>query len=294
MKKYFYNLGYFLKEVKNIICINLLSNIATFFSITLILFILAMVISGWWISGGVIKAIQGEAEISIYYNEDIGDETTTLIDEIKAVDGVYEARLVKEDEAYERMEGILGKEAKVLEYFDDNPFNSFIEVKIDLDKISFVLEKLKLINGIEHIRDNQDVLIRLRNISEIFSFLGSLIITAAGITTLVIIFHIIKLGIHSNKDQINTLRLLGATEGFIGFPFILEGLFITLAGGLMAVSLAGFILRHIYAQVAGPLPFIPLPSLAGLLKNLRILIMIASGALGLMGSLSGLFSTRRG
>lgn len=294
MKKYFYNLGYFLKEVRNIICINLLSNIATFFSIALILFILAMVISGWWISGDVIKAIQGEAEISIYYNEVIGDKTAPLIEEIKAVEGVYEARLVNEHEAYERMEAILGKEAKVLEYFDDNPFNSFIEVKIDLNKTSFVLEKLKLIDGIEHIRDNQDVLTRLRNISEIFNFLGSLVISAAGITTLVIIFHIIKLGINNNKDQINTLRLLGASEGFIGFPFILEGLFITLAGGLIAVSLSGFILKHIYAQITGHLPFIPLPPLAGLLGKLRMLIMTVSGILGIMGSLSGLFSTRRG
>ena len=292
MKKYFYNSGYFLKEVKKIIGINLLSNIATFFSIALILFILTMVISGWWISGDVIKAIQGEAEISVYYNE--GSDTEILIKSIKSVDGVYEALLVNESEAYERMEGILGKEAKVLEYFDDNPFSSFIEVKIDLNKINSVLSELKLTDGIEHIRDNQDVLTRLRNISEIFNFLGSLVISAAGITTLVIVFHIIKLGIYSNKEQINTLRLLGATEGFIGFPFILEGLFITLAGGLIAISLASFILRHIYAQIAGPLPFIPLPPLAGLLGKLRILIMTVSGVLGLMGSLSGLFSTRRG
>ncbi|NLN49140.1 MAG: hypothetical protein GX154_08705 [Clostridiales bacterium] len=292
MKKYFYNSGYFLKEVKKIIGINLLSNIATFFSIALILFILTMVISGWWISGDVIKAIQGEAEISVYYNE--GSDTEILIKSIKSVDGVYEALLVNESEAYERMEGILGKEAKVLEYFDDNPFSSFIEVKIDLNKINSVLSELKLTDGIEHIRDNQDVLTRLRNISEIFNFLGSLVISAAGITTLVIVFHIIKLGIYSNKEQINTLRLLGATEGFIGFPFILEGLFITLVGGLIAISLAGFILRHIYAQIAGPLPFIPLPALTGLLGKLRILIMTVSGVLGLMGSLSGLFSTRRG
>ena len=294
MKKYFFNLGYFLKEVKNLICQSLLSNIVTLFSIALILFILAMVVSGWWISGGVIDAIQGEAEISVYYDENIGSDVSLLIEKVKAVKGVREAELINEDEAYSRMEVILGKEAKVLEYFDDSPFSSFIEVKIDLEKLSIILQKLKGIEGIEHIRDNQDVLIRLRNISEIFSFVGLLIITAAGITTLVIISHIIKLGINSNREQINTLRLLGATEGFIGFPFILEGLFLTLAGGLIAVSIAGFMLKHIYAQVAGPLPFIPLPPIIGLKRDLRLLIISASGVLGLLGSLSGLYSTRRG
>lgn len=294
MKKYFFNLGYFLKEVKNLICQSLLSNIVTLFSIALILFILAMVVSGWWISGGVIDAIQGEAEISVYYDENIGSDVSLLIEKVKAVKGVREAELINEDEAYSRMEVILGKEAKVLEYFDDSPFSSFIEVKIDLEKLSIILQKLKGVEGIEHIRDNQDVLIRLRNISEIFSFVGLLIITAAGITTLVIISHIIKLGINSNKEQINTLRLLGATEGFIGFPFILEGLFLTLAGGFIAVSLAGFMLKHIYAQVAGPLPFIPLMPIIELKSDLRLLIVSASGVLGLLGSFSGLYSTRRG
>ncbi len=294
MKKYFFNLGYFLKEVKNLICQSLLSNIVTLFSIALILFILAMVVSGWWISGGVIDAIQGESEISVYYDESISSDVSLLIEKVKAVEGVREAELINEDEAYSRMEVILGKEAKVLEYFDDSPFSSFIEVKIDLEKLSIILQELKGIEGIEHIRDNQDVLIRLRNISEIFSFVGLLIITAAGITTLVIISHIIKLGINSNKEQINTLRLLGATEGFIGFPFILEGLFLTLTGGFIAVSLAGFMLKHIYAQVAGPLPFIPLMPIIELKSDLRLLIVSASGVLGLLGSFSGLYSTRRG
>lgn len=294
MKKYFFNLGYFLKEVKNLICQSLLSNIVTLFSIALILFILAMVVSGWWISGGVIDAIQGEAEISVYYDENISSDLSLLIEKVKAVEGVREVELINEDVAYSRMEAILGKEAKVLEYFDDSPFSSFIEVKIDLEKLNIILQELKGIDGVEHIRDNQDVLIRLRNISEIFSFVGLLIITAAGITTLVIISHIIKLGINSNKEQINTLRLLGATEGFIGFPFILEGLFLTLVGGFIAVSIAGFMLRHIYGQVAGPLPFIPLPLITELKRGLSLLIISASGVLGLLGSFSGLYSTRRG
>ncbi len=294
MKKYFYNIGYFLKEVKNIISLNLLSNGVTLLSTALILFVLAMVISGWWISSGIISEIQEEAEISVYYNEELDDERIhQLIKMIEAVEGVKEVKLVEEEEAYDRMVSILGKEAKVLEHFDDNPFSSFIEINISLDKIDFILDELKFIDEIDHIRDNRDVLNRLQNISEIFSFLGYLIIAAASITTLVIISHIIRLGIHGNKDQINTLRLLGAPEAFIAFPFLLEGLLITLAGSIIAISLSSFILKHIYGQITGPLPFIPLPPLAGLSGKLKSLILFSGGILGVVGSLFGLLSTRK-
>jgi len=294
MKKYFYNLGYFLKEVKNIISLNLLSNMVTLLSIALILFILTMVISGWWISGDVLGAIQEEAEISVYFDEKFSDEDIAfLIKDIKIITGVKDARLVEEIEAHERMEKILGKEAQVLEYFDDNPFSSFIEVNIQLDKVNIIIESLNDMRGIEYIRDNREVLNRLQNISEIFSFLGILVVAAAGMTTLVIISHIIRLGIHANREQINTLRLLGAPEGFIAFPFLLAGLFLTIGGSIIAVSLSGFILKHIYGQISGPLPFIPLPSFGELISNLRVLIIVAGGLLGLVGGLFGLLSTRK-
>src|SRR5690242_409305 len=124
MKNIIYNIGYFLREVKTIIQLNILSNVFSFLSTGLIFFILAMVISGWWISNQVVEAIQGEAEISVYFNEGI-DKTGAikLTDSIKGIEGVRDTRLVDESEAYGRMEEILGKEARILSYFDENPFS---------------------------------------------------------------------------------------------------------------------------------------------------------------------------
>jgi len=294
MKNIFYNIGYFLKEVRAIIRTNLLSNIFSIFSIGLILFILAMIISGWWISNEIVEVIQEEAEINVYFNEDIDEDGSfQLVEEIKAMEGVWEARVVGEDEAYGRMEEILGEEARVLEAFNDNPFSSFIEVKIHLEKIEPVLEKLQFIKGIEYVRDNREVLERIRNIAGLLRFLGYFVIIAVGISTLVIISHIISMGIYNNREQINTLRLLGAPEIFIAFPFLLEGLLLTLGGGILASALSAFTLNHVYGQMAGPLPFIPLPPRANLVQNLVFLIVSLSGILGIAGSLFGLSSSKK-
>ncbi|SET17142.1 cell division protein FtsX [Natronincola peptidivorans] len=293
MKNILYNTGYFLKEAKTMLRLSLLSNIFSLISTGLIFFILAMVISGWLISSEVVEVIQGEAEINVYFDEDIDNTgAVQLVERINDMDGVREARVVDEEEAYQRMVEILGKEARVLEFFDDNPFNAFIEVKIHLEKIEPVLERLHLMAGIEHVRDNREVLDRLQSIAELSKLLGYLIITAVGISTLVIISHIIRQGIFNNREQINTLRLLGAPENFIALPFLLEGLLLTLGGGLLASILSVFTLKQVYAQMTGPLPFIPLPPRETLVPGLVILVMSLSGILGIIGSLLGLSSAK--
>jgi cell division transport system permease protein len=293
MKNIIYNLGYFLREVKTIIHLNLLSNVFSFLSTGLIFFILAMVISGWWISNQVVEAIQGEAEISVYFDENIDNAgAIKLAEDIKGIQGVREARLVDEAEAYGRMEEILGKEARVLAYFDGNPFSPFIEVKIHMEKIDPILKGLELMSGIEHVRDNRKVLERLSSIAVVLKVLGYLVVTAVGVSTMVIISHIIRMGIYDNREQINTLRLMGAPEPFIAFPFLLEGLLLTLGGGALASALAVFSLKYFYAQMAGPLPFIPLPPLGTLTSQLVILVMSLSAVLGVAGSFFGLSSAK--
>lgn len=292
MKNIIYNSGYFLREAKTIVRLNLLSNVFSLLSTGLIFFILAMVISGWWISNQAVLAIQGEAEINVYFKGDIDAvEASELVQDIKAITGVREARLVDKSEAYSRMEEILGKEARVLEYFDDNPFSPFIEVKIQIEKIDPILDELGTVKGIEHVRDNREVLERIHGISGAMRVLGLLVVTAVGISTMVIISHIIRMGIYDNREQIETLRLMGASEAFISIPFLLEGMLLTLAGGAMSSALAAFALKYVYAQLAGPLPFIPLPPREALTVNLVVLIMFLSAALGAVGSIFGLSSS---
>ncbi|MDD3705946.1 MAG: hypothetical protein PHC45_07785, partial [Clostridiaceae bacterium] len=96
MKNFLFNTGYFIKETKTIIRMNLLSHILSFLSIGLIFFILSMMISGWWISNQIVLAIQGEAEISVYFSEGTEDDAVALTEGIRSIEGVSEAKLINE------------------------------------------------------------------------------------------------------------------------------------------------------------------------------------------------------
>jgi Cell division protein len=293
MKKILSNTGYFFKEVFLIIRLSLMSSILSLFSMGLIFFVLASVFSGWWISREVTDAIRGQVEISVYFNDGIDNEgALKLVGNIKKIQGVRDSRLVGEKEAYEGMVKILGKEADILKVFDKNPFTSYIEVNINVDYATPILKDLDKMDGIEYIRDNMDVLDRIESITHLLILVGYFVLAAAGITTLVIISHIIRLAIQNNREQINTLRLLGAPRLFIAFPFLLQGLLLTLVGGLLASFLAAYALKLVYAQMAGPLPFIPLPPIDTIIPGMTAMVMAVSAALGILGSLLGLATSR--
>jgi|LSQX01.3.fsa_nt_gb cell division transport system permease protein len=294
MMRLFRNIGYFFREAGKVLWMNRLSYIFSFIGTVLVLFIFGLAVSGWRISDQFVDMLQQEAEISAYFEENINiPEAEKLVDFIKTIDGVWDARYVGTDEAHHRMEEILGDEASILELFEQNPFEAFIEVRIDLDKMDNVLEQLKYLKGIDYVRDNRDILEQLQGIAQALEVLVYLIIAAVSITTMVLISHMIRQAIYQNKEHIYTLRLLGAPNRFIGFPYLLVGMLLTLLGGILASISIVYLLREAYGQMKGILPFIPLPALNELAFWPVTSIMGISILLGLLGSLFGISSANK-
>ena len=133
----------------------------------------------------------------------------------------------------------------------------------------------------------------LKNITNILTVVSILIVLVVGISTVFVISHIIRQGIYNNRDQINTLNLLGAPDGFIGTPFLLEGLFLTLGGGLISWLLISGLLYFGYEKIKSSLLFVPLPSIENFIPNMFILLMSISAVLGVLGSLFGLRISKR-
>jgi len=294
MKAITANLGYFFKETFTLLKLNKLSNILSLLSITLAFFLLSLVVATWLISTEMVDVLQQEAEINVFFSEGTGNTSHyEMAESFLEIQGVQASRVVTEAEALERMETILGEESEVLTYFDENPFESFVEVKVDFEQVGAVKESVSAHEDVRYVRDHQEVLDQIRNISALQRFLGTLFIVAAGTATLVIISHIIRQGIYHNRQQINTLLLLGAPNFFVSLPFVLSGLVLTLTGGLFASLLTRFTVGLGYAQLATPIPFIPLPPQELLVQNTTVLVLGLSIFLGLSGSIMGIRSSRK-
>lgn len=294
MKSLFYNMGYFIRELFKTIRLSALSNFFSFIGTSLILLLFGLILISWWIGDNLISSLKDEAQISAYFSPGLEQEQMQgLVDEIASMDGVITARYIDTDMAYEENKRLLGDEADILELFDDNPFESYIDIRINLDDMDSVISRVTSLQGIDYVRDNRDVLAQLKGLVNAIKLIGSVVALAVGITTIIIISHMIRQGIYNNREQINTLWLLGAPSWFIGFPFVLAGILLTLLGGFAAVGLIVLMLEKGYAQLSGYLMFLPFPSISELKQNISYFIIAISAGLGLFGSLFGLSSIKK-
>lgn len=294
LKQLVKNRRYFFGEVSTMIRMNRLSTFFSYLSTVMIFFLLGILISLNWVGEGVIARLQEEAEITVYYSPDLDEEGLKLLQgKIATLEGVQGITWISEEEAYTRMEALLGTEAEVLSYFEENPFSPYLEVKAEMTAIGPLAEEIKNLDNVSYLRDNQEILDRLTSIIQLVEGLSLLILGAAGISTLVILSHMIRLGVYHHREQINTLRLLGAPKAFIDLPFYLQGLLVTLGGTLTAAGFIAILLQIIYQHLATPLPFIPLPPLANLLPSLVGILVAFGGILGVLGCTFGLSSAKK-
>ena len=193
MRHLFQNSAYFVKEIGTIISVNKASSILSLLSLMMIFSILLLALTGGTIMNAWIDLIKEESEISVYYDESISEFQIGLIQEqIKDIDGVESVVLVGEAQAYSKMEAILGTEAKVLGYFEENPFSAYFEVSIDFDKREGIQEQLESIDQVDYVRDNQNVLDQLQQIGRFVNWISTIVGAAVIISTFIITSHIIE------------------------------------------------------------------------------------------------------
>ncbi|MDW7662107.1 MAG: permease-like cell division protein FtsX [Bacillota bacterium] len=289
MSKFIKNGGYFFREIKTIFMLNKTSSILSLVSLTMIFFILILTVSGWWMSNAWMGLISDEAEISVYYVSGLNPYALDDLQEnIEKIDGVNGLRYIEASEAYDDMEKILGSDAKVLESFTENPFDPYFELSFDFENRLNIVKELNETKNVSFVRDNQDVLDQLENIIDFIEIIGIVVGLSVSISTFIITSHIIREGIHSNREHIRTLRLLGAPTWFINFPFVTEGILITgfsaFVSGLVFTIFSG----RLSNAFEGTVQFLPALDMSSMTLVLWVSVTALALLLGLISSAFGL------
>lgn len=289
MADYAKNFGYFMGEVKTIFMLNFFSSILSLISLVMIFLVLQLAMAGWWVSAAMVSALKEEAEISVYYTPGATtEETQALSAAITAVDGVKKVTLVSADTAYGRMSEIMGSEAKVLSSFEKNPFEAYLEVSIDLEKLEGLPGAIERIKNVEYVRDNRAVLEKLSRIVGAVKALGAVIATAVIAATFIITSHIIREGVYSHREHIGTLKLLGAPDGFINAPFLIEGVLLTLVSAVSSSILFAAVFKRASRFLSEALPFIPAGDAGSIMQGTIVGILCMGFLMGLAASRFGL------
>ncbi|TAN43990.1 MAG: ABC transporter permease [Nitrospirae bacterium] len=180
----------------------------------------------------------------VYLKKELSkEETDAVINTIKQRQDVMGITYLSREDAMNELKQALKDSGNILEGLDENPLAASIELKLKRDFISTtgtkqIAESIKAVNGVDDVFYGEKIaeaIYRLRRSLENISIIIFLTISAG---VVFVMYSTVKILFYRKKNEIDILKLLGATGGFIRGPFLIEGGLIGLSGGLLGLCMA--------------------------------------------------------
>lgn len=207
---------------------------------------------------------------------------------------VTEIQFTTSDQALQKFRQKFPQLEGVIDNLNINPFPPSFEISIrekntSSGEIKAFLQQVKSTKGIEDVQFNQDLIEKMQSLSRLVKavggFLGGILILAS----FFIISNVIKLNVFSRKEEIEILRLVGATNSFIRLPFLLEGIILGIIGVLFSFLLLLLVIKIFPFYLGTPLGALQDLINFRYLSWTQSLLLIAGGAfIGFFGSMSSL------
>lgn len=286
---------YYLQEAWRSVRLHPVTNLVSTAGIALALFTAALLMGIFWNVEHLLRLVRAEAGITVYLKDELtAQEIGAISARLMAEPHVESVHHVTRSEALERMLVLLGDEERFLTAFEgENPFAGFLEVTVPPEEAGRVARFARTLSGVEAVRDNEDILARLTSLAAVTRWAGTVVAGAVGLMAVVVTSHMVRLGMYARREDIETVRLLGATEGFVAAPFLLEGTLLGTMGGLAAGLGSALLFPQLYELCERSLPFLPLLPWPDLVTRLALLTLGLGLGFGLLGSLLSVRAARR-
>lgn len=237
--------------------------------------------------GVAMESIEGNNSITVYLQEDMPTlESVQVGEKLRAIDNIEECEFVSKDEALESMMELLGDDGTVLEGLtgSENFLPDAYDISMkDLTKYDQTIADIKAVEGVDHITDYSDIANKLTDLDNLVTMVGFWVVLLLGVVSLFIIANTVRVTMYSRRMEISIMKSVGATNWFVRWPFIVEGIIIGLVAGILA-SVLLFVLYNSVMQVISGIAafFTPIP-MTQLLLPYTVAFMAAGAAFGAVG-----------
>ena len=216
-------------------------SITAIFIITVSLGSVALVGSLWVAVGFSLRQLDNQAVINVFIKQDVSKENIDIMQkDLNEFPPVKEAKFLNLQASKDRLENsnaVPDSYKKLLELSNQNGISldflkeSFVVTPLNAESYDSVIEflnqeKYKII--IEDIQGTKDYTDSLKNIYHWTGIVGIILITVFAMISMLIMVNILRIAIYSRRDEIEIMRLVGATNSYIRGPFIAEGVFYNL------------------------------------------------------------------
>lgn len=241
---------------------------------------------------GFVGTAQSDLTVNLYLSDQIKkDQIVALTGEIEKTPEVESVTYRSKDQAMTEFREVLGEKAVILEGLEEeNPLPASLEVhfqrlpSVDQAFDAFA-ERFGSRPEIERVDYSRGLLLRISEFLKFFRWAGFLSIFFMLLITSFIITNTIKLALYSHREEIEIMKLVGATDGFVRAPYMIEGFFQGLIGAFISlgVSYSCYLLVHDLFLSNEELQVL-VPTIQYLSWHSVILVLLSGVAVGIFGS----------
>ncbi len=232
-------------------------------------------------------SLESRVQISAYLNDALPEEGRKEVERMtRDLKSVTKIEYIPKEQALQKLQERLGEQRKILDALgDSNPLpNSFLITVRSADEVQKTAVAVADLYGVDEVKYGQDVAEHLFDLTHLMRLFGLILMILLTGATIFIIANTIRLTVFARRKEIAIMKFVGATDWFIRWPFILEGMGLGLIGG----GISALFLRSFYSATAAKmystLAFFPLIEQYPFMNYVTAALITAGMLIGTLGS----------
>ena len=227
------NFGYLVRRGIGSVFKNAMMSVASFFVLLVSLLLIGLSVIVAMDLSIVMSNVEEKNEIQVYVNGEL-DQTTLnhITDAIKNNPNYLNVIYYSKEQAWEDEKAKMSDYKDLFDNLKENPMPHTFRVTVkDISVISQTADELATIEGVEEVMAPLDFASALVDIRSTLSVIAGSILVVMIATSIIIIYNAIRSSVYARKQEINIMKVDGATNAFVKIPFFIEGMFIGIAAG---------------------------------------------------------------
>ena len=285
-------ISFFLKEALGSLRRNYFMTIAALVTVFLSIVVLGGVLVFVYTTDALLKEVEQKVEITVYLKTD-PDPSQTQIDalqtQILGWSEIKSSVFVSKQEALDRLKADFKDNPQILEGLTGNPLPASFEISlVDPTTVGTVAARFSGNAIVDEVRYGKEIADKLFTFTSQFrNFLLGFIVLL-GVVSVLLISNTIRLSIFARKREVEIMKLVGATNWFIRWPFILEGVTVGLIGAILASVVVLVVNSFVIGKVRDNLTFMTVPLDAVPYVTVTVILLAVGVVIGAAGSAIGL------
>lgn len=282
---------YFIQEVFHSLRRNNWMTFASIGTVAVSLFVLGVFLILVLNMNRLAGMLESQVQISVYLEDHLTDREKRQIGyDIESLQGIDSVTYVDRETAKERLKERLGDQKYLLDALsEDNPLPDAFEVTVTTPAVvESAAGAIAAMQGVEEAKYGQDVVEHLFDITRLMRIFGFVLMGLLGGATLFIISNTIRLTVFARRKEIAIMKYVGATDWFIRWPFLLEGIVLGCIGGFIAAVALRSFYAAMAAKIYSTLAFFPLMPQYPFMNYVTLAILLTGIVIGAIGSVISL------